>query len=663
LAQERRGPLTLADYLEWEEVINPQIAPDGQRIVYTRRSVDKLKDVWRSALWMVNADGSRHRYLVDGGGAVWSPDGTRLAYVARGEPGGAQIFVRWMDAEGATTQITHLTRAPGSLAWSPDGKSLAFVMTVPSQDDWRLDLPPMPPGASWTPPPKVVTRLQYRVNGVGYTDDGYRHIFVVPAAGGTARRLTDGDWNHGAPEWTPDGSEILFSSLRVPDADWAYDESEVYAVTVATGAIRQLTRRNGPDDGPRVSPDGRLVAYTGFDASDDTYVAARVYVMNRDGSNPRDLMRGLDRYPRTLMWAGDSRGVYFSVAQDGRVHLYYAPVDGSGPRRLTEGDHLLQSTSMSPAGRVTGVRTDAREPGDVFVLDVARPGDIRKLTDVNGDLLAGRSLAQVEEIWYPSFDDLRIQGWIVKPPDFDPAKKYPLILAIHGGPHAMYGYGGAPLGGIVYYWYDWQDFAADGYVVLYTNPRGSSGYGSAFGNAIKNAYPGDDYRDLMIGVDSLLGRGYVDERNLFVFGCSGGGILTAWTVGHTDRFAAASSNCPVTNWLSFVGTVDFPLSWYRNFAKLPWEDPSEHIRRSPLMYVGNVTTPTMIMVGEEDLRTPPAQGEEFYQALKLRKVPTALVRFQGEPHGFHVKPSNYIRSQAYMRSWFERHKRGPRPQP
>ena len=664
--QEQTARLTPASYLDWEEVINPQISPDGQRIVYVRRSVDKVNDVWRSSLWLVNADGTRHRFFVDGGGAAWSQGGARIAYVARGEPSGAQIFVRWMDAAGAgagaTTQITHVENSPGGLSWSPDGKSLAFVMTVPTHDVWNIDMPPRPKGARWTRAPKVITRLQYRVNGAGYTDGGYRHIFVVSATGGTPRQLTDGDWNHSRPEWTPDGSEILFSSNRVPDADWALYESEIYSVQVRSGEIRQLTRRNGPDESPKVSPDGRFVAYTGFDSTDATYLPARVYVMNRDGSNPRDIMGDLDRYVRSLMWSGDSRGVYFNIAENGRVHLYFAPVDGSGPRKITDGDHLLQSTSLSSGGLITGVWTDAYEPGDVFVLDVERPGDIRKVTDVNGDVLAGRQLGQVEEIWYPSFDNLPIQGWIVKPPDFDPSRKYPLILVIHGGPHAMYGFGGAPLeAGIVYYWYDFQDFAADDYVVLYTNPRGSLGYGSAFGNAIMNAYPGDDYHDLMIGVDSILNRGYIDERNMFVTGCSGGGILTAWIVGHTDRFAAASSNCPVTNFLSFVGTADFALYWYQNFASLPWDDPSEHLRRSPLMYAGNVTTPTLILVGDEDLRAPPAQGVEFYQALKLLKVPTALIRFHDEPHGFHVKPSNFLRSQAYMRSWFDRYKTKDEP--
>jgi dipeptidyl aminopeptidase/acylaminoacyl peptidase len=284
--------------------------------------------------------------------------------------------------------------------------------------------------------------------------------------------------------------------------------------------------------------------------------------------------------------------------------------------------------------------------------DVHRP-EILKLTDVNEDVLQGRQLGEVEEIWYTSIDDYRIQGWIVKPPDFNPTEEYPLILTIHGGPHGMYGVG---------FNFAWQNHAANGYVVLYTNPRGSAGYGSQFGNAIKRAYPGKDFDDLMAGVDTVVNRGYVDTDNMFVYGGSGGGVLTSWIVGHTDRFAAASANYPVIDWLSFVGTTD-GSSWYRNFDHFPWDDPAEHLRRSPLMYVGNVTTPTMLMTGEDDLRTPISQTEEFYQALKIRKVPTAMIRFKNEWHGTSSKPSNFMRSQLYMRGWFERHAQPKRDRP
>jgi dipeptidyl aminopeptidase/acylaminoacyl peptidase len=263
-------------------------------------------------------------------------------------------------------------------------------------------------------------------------------------------------------------------------------------------------------------------------------------------------------------------------------------------------------------------------------------------------VLAGKKLGEVHEMWYTSPDGTKVQGWYITPPDFDPARKYAMQLHIHGGPHSMYGVG---------FNFGWQEHAANDYVVLYTNPRGSTGYGSAFGNAIMRSYPGKDYDDLMAGVDTLLAKGFVDQQNMFVTGCSGGGVLTAWIVGKTDRFAAASANCPVIDWLSFVGTTD-GASWYYNFEKLPWEDPSEHIKRSPLTYVGNVKTPTMLMTGVNDLRTPMPQTEQFYSALKLLKVPSAMVRFNDEWHGTTSNPSNFMRTQLYLRYWFDKYKRG-----
>jgi dipeptidyl aminopeptidase/acylaminoacyl peptidase len=637
--------LTLALYLEMESVSDPQIAPDGNQIIYTRRWVDKLNDRRESALWIMNADGSKNRYLTDGSSARWSPDGTRIAFLAQGEPKGSQIFVRWMDAEGATTQVTRVDESPGGIRWSPDGTKIAFTMLVPSRDTWTVKLPGRPEGASWTEGPRIIDRLNYRRDRVGFYKDGFRHVFVVPAEGGTPRQLTHGDYNHGAGlDWTPDGRAIVFSGLREEDADYIWRESEVYEVSVADGTITQLTQRRGPDGSPVVSPNGRFIAYTGYDLTDDTYIDRRLYVMDRDGGNPRALTADLDRSPGGLIWSNDSRKVYFNISSEGTRNLYSASLDGRVDH-LTDGVHMLSVSDITARGQAVGVRSDPHEPGEVISFDVGRPERITQLTFVNDDVLNGVELGAVEEIWYTSTDDLRIQGWIIKPPDFDPEKKYPLILQIHGGPHAMYN---------VAFNFARQEHAANGYVVLYTNPRGSSGYGSPFGNAIKRAYPGKDFDDLMNGVDEVIARGYIDERNMFVYGGSGGGVLTAWIVGHTDRFAAASSNYPVIDWLSFVGTTD-GASWYRNFDHYPWEDPEEHLRRSPLMYAENVTTPTMLMTGVNDLRTPISQTEEFYMALKVQKIPTVMLRFNDEWHGTSSRPSNFMRSQLYLRSWFDKY--------
>ncbi len=643
---EPDGTLKLETYLDWEWVGSPEISPDGGQILYTRSWVDKIGDRRESEVWIMNADGSRKRRLVEGSSPRWSPNGDRIAFTARGEPQGSQLFVRWMDDEGAVTQVTRVDNGPGNVEWSPDGRHLAFTMSVDSDHPWPISLPGRPEGAEWTQAPKVVERLQYRRDRRGYIDEGYTHLFVVPADGGTPRQLTDGDWNHSGVAWTPDGSEILFTSLRVEDAEHEWRQSDIYSVAVGSGEIRQLTDRSGPDGSPLPSPDGRLIAYTGNDLTTDTYITRKLYVMERDGSGARMISGDFDRQPSGLIWSDDSRGLYMTVRREGTSNVYFASVDG-GVDPVTQGNHMLSVTSVG-GGLAVGTLSSPHSPGDIVAFSLDEPGEINRLTMVNDDVLAGVKLGEVEEVWYKSVDDYDIQGWVIKPPDFDPSREYPLMLAIHGGPHGMYNVG---------FNFAWQNHAANGYVVLYTNPRGSSGYGSAFGNSIKNAYPGKDFDDLMAGVDLVVGRGYIDEDNMFVYGCSGGGVLTSWVVGHTDRFAAASANCPVTNWLSFVGTTD-GASWYRNFEHFPWDDPSEHLRRSPLMYVGNVTTPTMLMTGEGDLRTPMPQTEEYYQALRVLKVPTAMIRFKNEWHGTSSTPSNFLRTQMYLRGWFEKHRRG-----
>jgi dipeptidyl aminopeptidase/acylaminoacyl peptidase len=648
-AQQRaQNHLALEQYLDWEDVQAPQLSPDGAQVAYTRRWIDKLNDRWESSIWLMNADGSHQRSLVQGSSVRWSPDGRRIAYVAKGEPAGQQIFVRWMDAEGAVTQISHLTEAPSGLEWAPDGSAIAFNMNVPIRDSWRIPMPAPPKGAKWTEAPKVVTRLNYRSDRIGYTDESFRHVFVIPANGGTPRQITNGDWNHSAPAYSADGKWIAFSSLRTADAEMAFRKSQIYAASVETGEIRQLTHSSGTNGSPLYSPDGKLVAFMSADSTDHSAFAGnRLWMMNADGSNARPVSGNLDRPISGVLWAADGSGVYFGVESEGSKNLYFVTPAGQ-PKPVTAGIHMLTVTDISRTGLAVGVRSTSLKPNDVTAFALPKTGvatAFPQLTAVNDDVLAGKLLAQTSEIWYRSKDGLRIQGWIVKPPGFDPSKKYPLILDIHGGPQAMYNVG---------FSFSRQDHAAAGYVVLYTNPRGSTGYGVTFTNEIKNAYPGKDYDDLMAGVDSVLARGYVDSKNLFVYGCSGGGVLTAWVVGHTTRFAGAASLCPVIDWISFVGQTD-GASWYQNFEKPFWEDPAEYLRRSPIMYVGHVTTPTLLMTGVLDLRTPIPQVEEYYRALKMRGVPTAMIRMNNEYHGTSSIPSNFLRTQLYVRGWFEKY--------
>ena len=642
-AQQR---LALERYLEMETVSNPQISPGGAHIVYTRGWVDKIDDRRASSLWIMNADGSRNRALTDGGGARWSPDGTRILFTAAGERHGTQLFVRWMDAEGATSQVTRMQNAPSSPRWSPDGRSIAFTSRVDDQADFAgVRLPARPDGASWTAEPKVVERARYKRDRRGYVDTGWTHIFVVPADGGTPRQLTTGAWDHGGISWSPDGAEIYFVSYRAPDWDRPenWQESEIYAVGVQSGDIRRLTERRGPDSGPVPSPDGRLIAYTAGDEHRDTYRNQKIYVMNSNGSGKRLISGDYDRQSGGLQWAPDGTGLYFNVSREGYRQLHFVSVEG-GVTQVTEGAHLFSLSSFTEDGTAVGTISAAHEPGDIYRFPLSDPGRVTRLTEINADALRNLELGEVEEIWYDSEGGFRVHGWIVKPPGFDPGRSYPLMLAIHGGPHGMYNGG---------FNFAFQEHAANDYVVLYTNPRGSTGYGTGFANAINHDYPGADFPDLMSGVDEMLGRGYIDERNLFVYGCSGGGILTSYIVGNTDRFRAASANCPIVNWMSAMGTSD-ATAYMRTFEKPFWEDAAEWIDRSSIFYVENVTTPTMLMTGEMDLRTPMGQTEEFYQALQYEGVPTVMVRFQGEWHGTSSRPSNFLRTQLYLRKWFEK---------
>ncbi len=651
-AQETRSStlLTTEHYLDWERVNDAQISPDGARIVYTRQHVNKLEDKWESEIWILNADGGQHRFLVKGSQARWSPDGKRLLYVAEGEPKGAQLFVRWVDADGPATQITHVTEQPRNARWSPDGTHIAFSMFVPDQEKWNISMPSEPKGAKWTPPPRVVDSLHYRQDQVGFLEDGYTHLFVVPAEGGTERQVTSGKWNVGAGElrsgasidWTPDSKAIVFNANRAENAEIQYQISHLLIVDVATGAIRELVAKQGSWGRPAVSPDGKLVAFTGYEASGRTHTVDDLYVVGIDGSNAHKISGDYDRDPLDLQWAPDGSGLYFDADDRGSRNVQFSALTG-GVKTVTTGTHVLTFDSMSRNLVAAGTSADFDHPQDVVRYSLRMPTQIAKLTDVNGDVLAGKQLAKVEEVWYTSSGDTKVQGWIVKPPSFDASKKYPLILEIHGGPFSMYN--------VAFNWM-FENFAANNFVVLYTNPRGSTGYGTAFSNGIDHNYPGPDYDDLMAGVDTVVGKGYIDTTRMYVSGCSGGGVLSSWVIGHSDRFAAAAVRCPVIDWISMAGHTDIPLFTYSFFKKPFWDDPSDWLSHSSLMSVGKVTTPTLLMTGVLDRRTPMPQTEEYYAALKMRGVPTKLLQFNEEYHGTGSKPSNYIRTQLYMMSWF-----------
>ncbi len=648
--------LTVADYLEFEQVNDPQISPDGSQVIYTRRWVDQQKDLWASSLWIMDADGSRHRFLRDGSNARWSPSGDRILFIANGDNDKPQIFVRWMNDEGAVSQVTRVDVTPSSPEWSPDGSRIAFVAIVPAEDKWTIDLPKAPEGAEWSKTPMILDRLHYRQDRVGYTEPGFTHLFVVPAESGSARQLTDGEWNVGAQfdglfggaglSWMPEGRSIVFDGWNEPDGDLVYRRSHIYTIDIDSEEITQLTTEPGFWSSPVVSDDGRQIAFTGYPATDITYEMGRVHVMSADGSNVRQLSEEFDRPASSLIWAGNNRGIYFTAQDEGYINVFHMSLNGD-VRAVTAGEHTVDLSSVNRNASVgVGVRASYYEPGDIHSFALSGRGEPRKLTSVNADLLSTKDLGNHEEIWFEASDGNRAHGWIVKPPGFEPEKQYPLLMEIHGGPFGMYA---------GRFNFQYQVYAANGFVVLYTNPRGSTGYGEVFSQAIDHAYPSVDYLDLMGGVDATIAEGYIDEKRMYVGGCSGGGVLSSWVIGHTDRFAAAAVRCPVSNWLSMAGTTDIPGFTYSFFQKPFWEDPSDWLHHSSLMHVGKVKTPTAVMTGEQDLRTPMAQSEEYYAALKMRGVPARLLRFNDQYHGTGTKPSNYMRTMLYMMSWYNKY--------
>jgi acylaminoacyl-peptidase len=655
-AQQPAGRFTLKDIFELEWGADPQISPDGKRVVFVRSGFDIMKDNTRSALWMVNSDGAELRPLLDptrqAGSPRWSPDGTRLLFVSSVE-GKSDIFVRWMDT-GAEAKLTHVEESPRAIAWSPDGKWIAFTMFVPDAPKPFVTLPSAPAGADWGPPTFFTDQLQYRSDGRGYLRRGRVHIFVLPVEGGTPRQITDGAFDDRNVQWSPDGAALLFSANRRDTAEYEPNNSEIYEVPAAGGAVKQLTTRFGPDADPAVSPDGKLIAYTGFDDCHQGYQVTHLYVMNRDGSGSRVVSGALDRDIEDAVWSRDGKGLYIQFTDQGNTKIGYITLGGQ-VTTYTGGVGGLDlgrpygggSFTVSNGGRFAFTQTTPDHPADIAV--GAAGQSAQRLTRLNDDLFGTKTLGAVEEVWFESsFDHRKVEGWIIKPPGFDPQKKYPLVLEIHGGPFANYG---------PRYASELQLYAASDYVVLYTNPRGSTSYGEEFGNLIHHDYPNHDYDDLMSGVNAVIAKGYVDTTNLMVTGGSGGGVLTAWIVGHTNRFRAAVVQKPVINWYSFVLTADedafFTKYW---FPAYPWEKPDDYIKRSPITYVGNVTTPTMMVTGAVDYRTPSSEAEQFYEALKLRKVPTALVRVPNASHDISAVPSHMIVKVAYVLGWFDKYR-------
>ena len=641
------------DVFELEWASDPQVSSDGETIVYVRRSNDIMKDRVRSNLWRINTSGKNHRPLHSGFknsySPRWSPDNTKIAFVSNNS-GSTQIHMHWVGS-GETTVISQLQESPSSLSWSPDGKWLAFTMNVKGKSTSIVKSRTKPDGASWAKKPITVTTTRYQYDGRGIVEPSYRHVFVVPADGGTARQLTNGNFNHyGSLAWSADSKDIFFSAHRSDDWELISGESNLYKITVSNKKLEQITSMPGEERSPSISPNGEVIAFYVKERRPLAYTPSRIAVMNLKSGNMQIISNDLDDDSDNLFWSNDGESIYFAFDQRGKRTIKKISLSG----KVSD---FAENVGGTTIGRpyISGEFHAANDVIAYTFGQADRPADLaitvnkktNVVTSLNEDILGHRKLGKVNEITYrSSFDGQEIQGWYITPPDFNPKKKYPLILEIHGGPHLAYG---------PHFSAELQIMAASGYIVFYDNYRGSSSYGEDFALLLQYKYSSkEDFADHMSGIDALINKGIVDEKNLFIAGGSAGGIATAYAIGLTDRFNAAVSSKPVINWLSKPLTADSMVGQiYHQFPGPPWEHLEHYWERSPLSLVGNVTTPTMLITGEEDRRTPISETEQFYQALRLKGVDSAMIRIPNTSHGIASRPSNLITKVDHILAWFE----------
>jgi len=656
---------TSSPYFEAEDIFaleyasEVQISPDGSQIVYVRASNDIMTDSTRHSLWLLDVKtGKQLPMFADNfnySQPRWSPDGKKLAFISN-VSGSRQIHLHYL-AENTTAQLSRLPQSPANLSWSPDGTQLAFTMNVAASEadvKKRVKKVKKPEGAKWSESAVVLDRARYQADGQGFLKPQFRQIFVLPVTGGSARQLTSGDFHHGSDlTFSPDSKALLFSANLDPEWEYQPRDSNLYRLDLASNKLSALTTMAGDESGPVFSPDGKQLAFLWNNNELVPYSNSKLKVLALNNNTISDIAADFDRSIAAANWLSNQS---FVVQYDDRGQRKLATLSFKG--KLTEltaslggvsqpQPYLSGSYSVSDNGIIAYTHGTSQRPSDVAVL---QKGKSTVLTALNEDLLGHKKLAQVHEITYKSsFDGEEIQGWYMTPPDFDPSDKYPLLLEIHGGPHLAYG---------AQWSAEMQRYAKEGYVVFYDNHRGSSSYGERFALLLQNKYSSpEDYADHDSGVNAMLQLGFIDENNLFIGGGSAGGIAAAYAIGLTNRYKAAAVVKPVINWLSKVLTGDSYLyQTFHQFPGVPWEHVEHYWQRSPLSLVGNVQTPTIIITGEQDRRTPISESEQFYQALQIRRVDTALVRIPGSPHGISNTPSRMIEKVEYMLAWYEKYR-------
>jgi dipeptidyl aminopeptidase/acylaminoacyl peptidase len=685
-AQAQKRNITEKDLFNFVWIADPQVAPDGSRIAFMRVTVNARKDGYDTAIWTVSTSSGESHQMTAGprdSSPRWSPDGQYLCFSRAPENNGRvdppQLFMLSMQG-GEAFQFTSVPRGAGNPQWSPDGKMISFSNGATAEEIAKAAPRPSPaPGASPTPAAsperesdvRVITRAVYRNNDAGYLDFKHPvHIWVVaaPRTGDekvTPKQLTSGRYSEGNVTWAKDNTRIYFTSDHRDEPYYELGQTDIYWIPVAGGQPTKLTSIDMGTGAFTVSPDGKQIAfYAATNKPVRSYTEPDLWVMDlTSNAQPRNLTTNFDfdlgggvfgdnTAPRggggfPPVWSPDGKSIVALVGKEGKSILTSFDASTGKESEITSGNEALISFRATPdAAKFALLVSTPTKIGDLYWFDRSS-GKRTQLTHINDELFAKLNLSEPEELWYTSFDGKKVQAWIQKPPDFEANKKYPLILNIHGGPHAAYGW---------VFDHEFQWMAAKGYVVLYPNPRGSTTYGQDFGNIIQYHYPGDDFKDLMIGVDELVKRGYIDETKLGVTGGSGGGLLTDWTVGHTTRFAAAVAQRDIASWSDWWYTADFTLFQPSWFKAAPFDDPDDFKARSPITYINNVKTPMMFILGEADWRTPTyAGGEEFFRALKYKKIPTVMVRFPGETHELSRsgQPWHRIERLEHIVGWFD----------
>jgi len=673
-AQKRN--ITERDLFDFAWVGDPQVSPDGSTVAFVKVTVNSAKTNYDTSIWTVPMSGADQPHRLTSGtrdsNPRWSPDGKFLAFVRSAEAPGsfAQIYLL-PTAGGEAFQLTNVARGAGAPVWSPDGRWIAFGSSANPEDVAKQGKPPTP--GERDSDVRVITRAVYRSDGGGYLDPTRpSHLWLIAIPGmpeekSVAKQVTTGQFSEGGFIWARDGSRIYFTTNRDPEPYYSNPRTEIYSVPAAGGTPELVTKISMGVGALSLSPDGKRFAFNASVNHDpvQSYTQPDLWVLDAaPNSQPKNLtidfdydvgggVGGDNAAPRAgggggPIWTADGKAIIERYAKEGQANLGIFDASSGKMTDVTKGDQAIMSyRATRDAGKIVYTRSTPTVITDLYVLDRST-GTSRQLSHINDQLFAKLNLTEPEAIWYKSFDGKRIQTWVQKPPNFDPNKKYPLILNIHGGPHAAYGY---------VFDHEFQWMAAKGYVVVYPNPRGSTSYGQEFGNIIQYNYPGDDYQDLMYGVDEVIKRGYIDEKKLGITGGSGGGVLTDWSVTKTNRFAAAVSQRDISDWSAWWYSADFSQfqpSWFKGS---PFEDREGFRNRSAITFVDKIKTPMMFILGEADYRTPPgAGGEQLFRELKYRRVPTVMVRFPNEGHELSRsgQPWHRIERLQHIVGWFDK---------